>query len=476
MQTVSSSYYSVVSLPWQRPVLLAEKIKSLGYMVWFDSTSDIQYADEEEKRYDIFTACPEMLIFAKKSYLNIVYPESGESKKIIRDPFEYIEECLQQPCNPPDAFPFCGGIAGYWGYELNHITEPASVPERKNNCADMGVGLYLWSLVADNKNKQLSLIFHPNLIEEKRKRIAEIISYTVSAAHNCLQLKTRFIPQITYREYEHAFSKIKQYILAGDCYQVNLAQQFSAEYTGDLFLAYQHLRKVSPTPFSSYMDMGPLQILSHSPERFLKTDRSKVQSMPIKGTCKRLRCRIKDRDSAEKLLSSEKNRAENLMSVDLLRNDLNRNCEPNSVKVPEPFKLKSYANVHHLVSTIEGCMKTDITPVKLLKNAFPGGSITGAPKIRAMQIIRELEPAARSVYCGAIGYISFNKKMDTNIPIRTLTGNNKKLSCWGGGAIVADSDCQQEYEESVIKIANLTSCLENRYFYQSANKASKYVY
>lgn len=466
-EVISALHYSVISLPWQPPILLAEKIKSLGYMVWLDSTRDIQYAAEEEKQYDIFTAWPECVIHAWGLNLDIINPASGEVKKITQNPFSYIEALLQQlpSCDAPADLPFCGGIAGYWGYELNHITEPACIPERKNACPDMSVGFYLWSLIADHNNKKLLLVFHPHLAEEKRNHILQTINCITYTKIKPPRLKSNFLPQMTFQDYQYAFDKIKKYINAGDCYQVNLTQQFSTEYQGSLWPAYQHLRKTSPTPFSAYIDMGELQILSHSPERFIRLNNKNVEAMPIKGTHARSSCHIEDKIYAENLLSSEKDRAENLMIVDLLRNDLNRYCQVNSVKVPELCKLKSYTNVHHLVSTVRGQLKPDITPVNLLKGIFPGGSISGAPKIRAMQIIREVEPVPRCVYCGAIGYISFNDNMDTNISIRTLVGNKGKLSCWGGGGIVSDSDCTKEFEESIVKIANLTSCLEMRYLY-----------
>ncbi|MGB0734127.1 MAG: aminodeoxychorismate synthase component I, partial [Pontibacterium sp.] len=257
--------------------------------------------------------------------------------------------------------------------------------------------------------------------------------------------------------------KIDDYIRAGDCYQVNYAQRFSAPFEGDLWEAYLLLRASAPTPYAGYLECSQGSLLSLSPECFLTVKNRTVLTKPIKGTCPRGDNNTSDKALANQLLSSTKDRAENLMIVDLLRNDLSKECTLGSVKVPHLFALESYKNVHHLVSTIEGTLPESTSPLALLKSCFPGGSITGAPKIRAMEIIEELEPHRRSAYCGSLGYISFCGNMNTNITIRTLVGTLDKLYCWAGGGIVADSIIQHEYDETFTKVSNLLDCLNSTY-------------
>ncbi|NEX16397.1 MAG: aminodeoxychorismate synthase, component I [Halochromatium sp.] len=256
-------------------------------------------------------------------------------------------------------------------------------------------------------------------------------------------------------DYAAAFARIKGYIRAGDCYQINLAQRFAARATGDPWSAYCRLRQLNPAPFSAYLQTPFGQILSSSPERFLALREGRVETRPIKGT--RPRSTDPQADAALKLALAEspKDRAENLMIVDLLRNDLGRVCRPGSIQVPALFAIESYASVHHLVSTITGELRADEDATSLLRACFPGGSITGAPKIRAMEIIEALEPDRRGVYCGAIGYLGFDGAMDTNIAIRTIVHSAGQVRFWSGGGLVHDSDCEQEYRETFDKATRL---------------------
>ena len=260
--------------------------------------------------------------------------------------------------------------------------------------------------------------------------------------------------------YTQAFNRIKQYLKDGDCYQVNLAQRFGAHCEGDPWMAYQTLRKINAAPFSCYLNLPEVQILSSSPERFLKLTKGVVETKPIKGTRPRKQDDAEDRQQIKSLENSHKDRAENLMIVDLLRNDISKTCEKGSVKVPVIFDVESYATVHHLVSTVTGLLADDQHALDLLKSCFPGGSITGAPKIRAMEIIEELEPNRRGVYCGAIGYIGFDGNMDTNIAIRTLVHSKNTIRFWAGGGIVNDSVMEEEYQESFDKAAAMLDLLQ----------------
>ncbi|MFU8798327.1 MAG: anthranilate synthase component I family protein, partial [Gammaproteobacteria bacterium] len=216
-----------------------------------------------------------------------------------------------------------------------------------------------------------------------------------------------------------------------------------------------------PVPYGAYLNFPDTAVLSLSPERFLQVKNRQVETKPIKGTRSRSPDPIYDKKLAQELLNSPKDRAENLMIVDLLRNDLGKNCTVGSIRVPALYNLESFPNIHHLVSTIKGELAPGKSSIDLLEGCFPGGSITGAPKKRAMEIIAELEPHKRGLYCGAIGYINFNGDMDINIAIRTLTCTAGIVTCSAGGALVADSQCESEYQETLIKIEKLLSCLQN---------------
>jgi para-aminobenzoate synthetase component 1 len=268
-------------------------------------------------------------------------------------------------------------------------------------------------------------------------------------------LSEPFRPLTSKSDYAVAFNKLQQYILAGDCYQANLAIAFSAPYHGSIAEAYLLLRERSRSPFSAYIDAGKYTVLSLSPERFISVKNGRVYTQPIKGTRKRVSDPLQDQANINDLLTSEKDRAENLMIVDLLRNDLGRVCITGSVKTESLFQLHSFSHVHHLISSISAQIPPECSPLLLLEQCFPGGSITGAPKIRAMQIIAELESVPRAVYCGSVFYIDFLSRMDSSICIRTLLADSDDLYCWGGSGVVADSDLEQEFQECMDKVSVL---------------------
>jgi para-aminobenzoate synthetase component 1 len=265
---------------------------------------------------------------------------------------------------------------------------------------------------------------------------------------------------LTREAYARRFRRVIDFIQAGDCYQINLAQRFSAPAAGDPWLAYQALRIVNPAPYSAYLRTPQGVVLSASPERFLHLRDGMVETRPIKGTRARVGHPRLDAERVAELQASAKDRAENVMIVDLLRNDLSKNCITGSVKVPRLFEVESFATVHHLVSTVTGTLRTDRDALDLLRGCFPGGSITGAPKRRAMQIIEELEPQRRGVYCGAIGYIGCDGNMDLNIAIRTLVFSGGSVRLWAGGGIVADSQLDEEYQETFDKAAAMLKLLQ----------------
>ncbi len=265
--------------------------------------------------------------------------------------------------------------------------------------------------------------------------------------------------------YEGSVARAIDAIHAGDIYQANITQRFLADIPGNAasYDLYLRLRAATPAPFAAFINAGDdLHILSASPERFLKADTTgAIETRPIKGTRPRGVSEAEDRALAAELLASAKDRAENLMIVDLLRNDLARVCVPGSVSVPVLCGLETFPAVHHLVSVVTGQLRPSSTAVDLLRAAFPGGSVTGAPKIKAMEVIHDLEPAARGPYCGAVAWLGFDGAMDSSIVIRTLVRQGTTLMAQAGGGIVAESDPAREYEESVTKVKPLLSVLDS---------------
>lgn len=283
--------------------------------------------------------------------------------------------------------------------------------------------------------------------------------FTTPATREPLRATAPLRSNLTFDAYAAGFARVQDYIRAGDCYQVNLAQRFAAPADGDPWAAYRRLRQRNPAPFSAYLKTPFGEVLSSSPERFLALRNGRVETRPIKGTRPRSTSAAEDAALRRALAESPKDRAENLMIVDLLRNDLGRVCKPGSIQVPELFATETFASVHHLVSTVRGELRDDEDAASLLRACFPGGSITGAPKIRAMEIIEDLEPHRRGIYCGAIGYFGFDGAMDTNIAIRTIVNSGGQVRFWSGGGLVHDSDLDQEYRETFDKAARLMELL-----------------
>jgi para-aminobenzoate synthetase component 1 len=338
--------------------------------------------------------------------------------------------------------PFTGGIAGYWGYDLGRQLE--NLPEDTIddlNVPDMMVGIYTNVLAHDHENNKTWLIGEtPNISQDNVTKIPTDIIWK---------------PQISETQYKNDIQQVIDYIYAGEVYQVNITRRFDAKLPQSFssFQHYKHLRDVNPAPFSSYMNFGDIQLASCSPERFLKCDDHQVETQPIKGT-------LPSTQPSNILTNSKKDIAENTMIVDLLRNDLSKVCDDHSVKVPKLCDLETFEDLHHLVSTVTGTLKDNKKPTDLLRACFPGGSITGAPKIRAMEIIEELEKTRRGPYCGAMGYIGFNGSMDTNITIRTLIYANDKAYLQTGSGIVSDSDPAKELQESLDKASKIFESFE----------------
>jgi para-aminobenzoate synthetase component 1 len=377
-----------------------------------------------------------------------------------------LRACLAElgPAQLPDGLelPFAGGLIGYLSYDFGRRLEHLPQPTRDDlHLADAQLGLYHWALISDHRLRTSQLVFHPALAAAERQRLITLFAQPAAAPRAPFKLTSAFSGDITPEQYRYAFGRIQDYIQAGDCYQVNLTQRFRARCQGDPWSAYQALRAACPTPFSGFQTLADGScLLSFSPERFIEVNGRQVETRPIKGTRPRGHTPQSDAANAAELLASAKDRSENLMIVDLLRNDLGRTCRTGSVRVPELFALESYPNVHHMVSSVTGELAEGKDCLDLLGGSFPGGSITGAPKIRAMQIIDEVEPSQRALYCGSMLYLDVRGHMDSSIAIRSLLIKDGQASCWGGGAIVADSQWEAEYQESIFKVKVLLDTLQ----------------
>ncbi|TXS95922.1 aminodeoxychorismate synthase component I [Parahaliea maris] len=363
---------------------------------------------------------------------------------------------------PDGDLPFCGGLLGYISYDAGNLLHGIAPTRNGEAPAAPLVALraYDWCVIQDHLLQRSTLVSLPWVPATTRQDLLARIRSGARRSAGAFTLEAPFATVMTREDYNKAFQCIQDYITAGDCYQVNLAQCFAAPFTGDPFSAYRQLRQIAGAPFSGYLEFDGGALLSLSPERFLSLRGRHVETRPIKGTRPRGQTPAEDADLARELRNSAKDRAENLMIVDLLRNDLGQNCVPGSVCVDALFEVESYPTVHHLVSAISGELSPQRSAMELLRDAFPGGSITGAPKRRAMQIIAELENTARQAYCGSLLYVSADGRMDSNIAIRSLLCAEGEIRCWGGGGIVADSVCDAEYQETLDKIGRFLGCLE----------------
>ncbi len=412
-------------------------------------------------RYDIMSAKP-FVNLVTNGESTVIKDSSGE-RISTSDPFELLKSMILPYAINQTALPFEGGAIGYFSYDLARRLEHMPVlAVDAENIPQMMVGIYDWALVVDHQLKCSYLISHCKHHETEQSWPSLCALFDMPQQHpNKAQFKvsSALKSNMDYAKYSVAFDAVKQYIHEGDCYQVNLAQRFSAQAEGDAWSAYLSLREISPAPFMSYMNLGEadssLQVLSASPERFLQVHGKHVETRPIKGTRPRADNTDDDAANAFALQNSPKDRAENLMIVDLLRNDISKACETGTVRADKLFALESFANVHHLVSTVTGKLAEEKTAIDLLRACFPGGSITGAPKLRSMEIIEELEPNRRGIYCGAIGYIGFDGNMDTNIAIRTAVYSDEEIRFYAGGGIVADSELSKEYRETFDKASSM---------------------
>ena len=413
-------------------------------------------------RYDIMVADPVITLTTRGELTEVCGPTGSEISRA--DPFGLVRDYLGRHQENHAHLPFLGGAMGYFAYDLaRRLERLPAIAQNAERLPEMRIGIYDWAVIVDHGQRQCWLASYGRA-PRTRERWDELVAlFTIAAApmHGGFRVDSPVVSNMDETAYGKAFERIQDYIHAGDCYQVNLAQRFAAQAEGDAWVAYQALRRLSPAPFSAYLNLPDAQVLSASPERFLEVRSRRVETRPIKGTRPRSADLAQDKANAEELLASVKDRAENLMIVDLLRNDIGKNCLPGSVRADRMFELESFTHVHHLVSTVTGRLAQGHDALHLLRGCFPGGSITGAPKLRAMQIIEELEPQRRGIYCGAIGYIGFDGNMDTSIAIRTAVFSNKTLHFWAGGGIVADSVAAREYRETLDKASNMMAVVQH---------------
>lgn len=443
-------YPRVQEIPYSDPVDLFAKVKDRVGAIFLDSAlTTVAWG-----RYSYIAFDP----------WRIMRSTADDPLTLEQLRLEYEQYSLETYADLP---PFQGGMAGYFSYEFGATLEV--IPRAPNDdlaVPDFMVGFYDVVVAFDHEQRQAWIFSsglpsgHPNVAEDRLKEVKDLLlDDNIHPWEVPFQSGNLYSPFDSH-SYPPLVQKVIDYIYAGDIYQANLTRRYQTHYSGDPFNLYRRLRERNPAPFAAYLNDENHVIASASPERFLKLNHGLVETKPIKGTARRdLGDPDRDQQLATDLRNSEKDCAENLMIVDLMRNDLSRVCLPGSVEVPKLLDVETYATVHHLVSTVTGRLDHHKTALDLLVSTFPGGSITGAPKIRAMEIIADLEPTCRGVYCGSIGFIGFDGAMDLNIAIRTFVLTDDILTFQVGGGIVADSDPVAEYEETLTKAEGMKKAL-----------------
>ena len=449
----------LISLPYvSDSSIYFEAIANDPWSCYLDSgiQDDLDENISDKSRYDIIVSHPFIKIIADESTVSI---EENNLKKITKEnPFNVLEGILANFDIQETSLPFTGGALGYFSYELSQ----SSIKNNKDHVGMplMMIGIYDWALIVDHQEKTACIASH--LINKDTKDYLTTLTKklkSVKPNNQLFKINSNIKSLLNFEAYDLMVNKILSFIKEGDVYQINISNKYIVSCEGNSWTGYKKLREINRAPFMAYFHFDDFDILCGSPERFIQSHSKRVETRPIKGTEPRDINPIKDKENAEKLLASEKDLAENLMIVDLLRNDLSKNCIPGSVNVKALCELKSYSNVHHLESIIEGVLKPHSTLTKLLKDCFPGGSITGTPKKRSMEIISDLEPHRRDIYCGSIGYIGFNHNMDTNIAIRTLVRKDNNIHFYSGGGIVAQSNSKNEFDEISFKASNIRKCI-----------------
>lgn len=402
----------------------------------------LESLDQQRGRFDIISACP---------YDQLQCMQDDSPTDFLKK-LEQAVSSVKKMCD----LPFQGGAIGYFSYDFGekiaglHLKTQARTSEKTPLA---WFGLYDWAIVVDHWEKTV-VLFAAHEQPQTEQLILEILEYWALPLQSPLQAQvhTTFKPIISKTTYFDAFHDIQHALWAGRCYQVNLTQPFYARYSGSPWGIYEKIRHINPVPYAAFIHNPLHSFLSFSPERFVTCDEQLLLTSPIKGTTRRFSDEMEDKKAVEQLMRCPKNRAENVMIVDLLRNDFSRIAKAGSVVVDDICRLESYHSLHHLVSYVRAERAEDLSILSALISCFPGASITGAPKLEAMRVIHELEPYARGIYTGSIAYISRHGRADSSIAIRTLIARSEDLILSAGGGIVMDSTASDEYEESRLKI------------------------
>jgi para-aminobenzoate synthetase component I len=427
---------------WE-PLRFAMRLRGQKHLTLFESTMRA----EKLGRYSFLACNPADTLKVENGCVTLDDVEQREAPLVLLD--RILNENRQSLMTGLP--PFQGGLAGYISYDFGRSLENHTrLPQFPALCPDLMLHVYDVGIAFDHLQERAWIISTREV--ERADELEEMLKQKPAALGT--SAIENWSSNFTKAEYEAAVARTVEYILAGDIFQANISQCFSAPIPNgfDTLAFYKKLRTSNPATFSAFLDYGDVQIASSSPERLLSFDGTTVEARPIKGTRRRDADPARDAALVAELVSSRKDRAENVMIVDLLRNDLSRVCAPGTVRVPVLCGLESYASVHHLTSVITGELKHDKTVGDLIAATFPGGSITGAPKIRAMEVIAEIEQQGRGVYCGSIGYFGFNGHVDLNIAIRTAMFSQGLARFQGGGGITARSEPATEYEETLTKV------------------------
>ena len=446
---------------------LAEKIADERYPFLLDSCKGYE---NKLGKFSFAGFNPIGVFKAKDSQIEIMKNEKWENYSCEDTISAFNEFMKSYRVKYEGKFPFNGGGVGFFSYDLCHKIE--KLPRKAKDdvkIPDIFFAVYDGIFIYDHNNNETTISARGinegkgDIIEKLEKfALSKSERFTIRNENGLFLEEGDFSSNFIKIDYLDSISKIKSYIKRGEVYQVNLTQRFSTKTNEKPWSLYKRQREINPAPFSAFLDYGEFQILSTSPERFVRTDGMKYDTRPIKGTISRGKSREEDEKNKKILSASEKDKSELLMIVDLERNDLGKISVPGSVKVDEIFALEEYPAVFHLVSNISAQVREDVQLDDLIKSVFPGGSITGTPKIRAMEIIDELEPTQRNIYTGSLGYIDFNGNMDLSIVIRTILVKAGRAFFQAGGAIVWDSEEESEYEETLVKSRALKRALKGR--------------
>jgi para-aminobenzoate synthetase component I len=437
---------------------LFEPLAGRPWAMWLDSG----HPQLEGPGIDLMVAEPRMTLVARGDHIRI--EAQGEAPRTVQGaPLDVLRHAL----GPVQPETLAGGAVGYFAYDLARQWQPLAAPagdseeHDSEQMPDMAVGIFDGFVVIDHRQKTCQIRAQDTVSgRDWARRMARVLAGPRPGPLPAFYIAGDVQASFTRAGYGEAFRRVQAYIHAGDCYQINLAIRFAVGYQGHPWHAYKRLRSLNPAPYAAWLNFPFAQVLSSSPEGFLEVEGEGVITRPIKGTRPRGSNALEDDSLATELAGNPKDRAENLMIVDLLRNDLGKVCALGSVRVPELFRVERFATVMHLVSQVEGRLAPGQGAIDLLAAAFPGGSITGAPKRRAMEIIADLEPHRRGLYCGAIGHVDFNGDMNLNIAIRTLVCAGGQARFWAGGGLVADSGEEAEYRECLDKARALHALLE----------------